>query len=144
MQNAADAAVIAASTNGSSNYDIEAKAVAAQYGYQNGANNVSVTASNAAACPAGGNTCYSVTISGPVPLFLSPLVGYNGDTVVNGQKEKTLTATAVATQGTQPRQYCILALASSGAQGIRTNGNPNANLAGCNVMSDNLLSFSQY
>src|SRR5262249_37868840 len=33
-------------------------------------------------------------------------------------------------------RYCLLALASSGAEGIRTNGAPFANLAGCNVMSN--------
>ena len=60
MQNAADAAALAAATNGGSNYDIEAKAVAAQYGFVNGTNNISVAVSNAAACPGGGNNCYSV------------------------------------------------------------------------------------
>src|ERR1700716_553442 len=54
MQNAADTAAIAAATNGGSNYDVEAKAVAAQYGFINGTNNISVTASNTAACPSGG------------------------------------------------------------------------------------------
>src|SRR5882724_11156513 len=44
MQNAADAAVIAAATNGTSNYATEAKAVAAQYGYTDGNNNITVTA----------------------------------------------------------------------------------------------------
>ena len=136
MQNAADAAAMAASTNGGLFYAAEAKAVAAQYGYTSGTNGISVTASNAAACPAGGNNCYSVTITGAVPLYLSPVVGYTGDTTVNGQKEKTITATAIATQVTTPRQYCILALASSGVEGIRTNGNPKANLAGCNTMSN--------
>src|SRR5262249_19144999 len=63
MQNAADAATIAASTNGGSNYDVEAKAVAAQYGFVDGSNNVIVTASNSAACPSGGSNCYSVTIT---------------------------------------------------------------------------------
>src|ERR1700720_2886104 len=62
MQNAADAAALAAATNGGANYDVEAKAVAAQYGFVNGANNITVAASNAASCPSGGNTCYSVTI----------------------------------------------------------------------------------
>src|SRR5438094_3440354 len=46
MQNAADAAVIAAATNGGSNYDAEAKAVAAQYGFRDGSSNIVVTASN--------------------------------------------------------------------------------------------------
>ena len=51
MQNAADAAALAAASNASSNYDVEAKAVAALYGYIDGRNNVTVTASNAATCP---------------------------------------------------------------------------------------------
>src|SRR5258706_15689057 len=64
MQNAADAAALAAATNGGANYDVEAKAVTAQYGFVDGANTITVAASNAAACPAGGNTCYGVAISG--------------------------------------------------------------------------------
>ena len=51
MQNAADAAAVAAATNGGANYGVEAKAVAAQYGFVDGTNNISVKASNAAACP---------------------------------------------------------------------------------------------
>src|SRR5579862_8150988 len=98
MQHAADSAAIAAATNGSSNYNVEALAVAAQYGFVNGANNVTVTASNTATCPAGGNTCYSVTITGMVPLYLSQVVGYKGTTTVNGVAQTSLTATAVATQ----------------------------------------------
>src|SRR3981189_3412394 len=37
---AADGAVVAAASNVSSNYDVEAKAVAAQYGFVNGSNNI--------------------------------------------------------------------------------------------------------
>src|SRR5438067_3770288 len=84
MQNAADAAAIAAATNGGSNYAVEAKAVTAQYGFVNGSKNVTVTASNTAACPGGGDTCYSVTIAGLVPLFLSQVIGYKGDASLNG------------------------------------------------------------
>src|ERR1700686_2585217 len=58
MQTAADAAALAAATNAGSNYDVEAKAVAAQYGFVDGTNTFSVTVSNAAACPGGGNNCY--------------------------------------------------------------------------------------
>ncbi len=84
MQNAADAAVIAAADNGGSNYDVEAKAVAVQYGFVNGSNKVTVTVSNTAVCPdpadvADGNTCYSVTITKCVPLYLSKVVGFKGD-----------------------------------------------------------------
>ena len=136
MQNAADAAAIAAATNASSNYDVEAKAVAAQSGFVDGSSNVTVAASNTATCPAGGNTCYSVTISSYVPLYLSQVLGYGGNATLSGKPQESLSATAVALQGPMPTQYCILALASSGKQGIRSNGAPNANMTGCNVMSD--------
>jgi Flp pilus assembly protein TadG len=75
MQNAADAAAIAAASNASANYDVEAKAVAALYGFVDGQNNTTVTASNTATCPTGGNTCYSVTITSLDPLYLSQVVG---------------------------------------------------------------------
>jgi len=137
MQNAADAAALAAATNAGSNYDVEAKAVAAQYGFVDGTNNISVAVSNTAPCPAGGNTCYSVTISGFTPLLLSQVVGFKGDTNLNGTLEKKLSSAAVAKPTIQPQDVCMLALATSGAaQGIRTNGAPTANMNGCNVMSN--------
>jgi Flp pilus assembly protein TadG len=135
MQNAADSAAIAAATNGSSNYDVEAKAVAAQYGFVDGTNNVTVTASNTATCPAGGNTCYSVTITSMVPLYLSQVVGYSGDTTLNGAREKALSSAAVAQQTAVQQPICLLALSQAG-QGIRTNGAPNSNFTGCTVMSN--------
>jgi Putative Flp pilus-assembly TadE/G-like len=138
MQNAADAAALAAATNGGSNYDLEARAVAAQYGFVNGTNNISIAVSNTAACPGGGgNSCYSVTISGFVPLLLSQVVGFTGNARLNGAAAKQLSSVAVAKATTQPQDLCMLALASSGAaQGIRTNGAPTANMNGCNVMSN--------
>src|SRR5262249_13050961 len=48
MQNAADAAAIAAAMNGGTNYATEAKAVAAQYGFSNGSGSIVVTATNPA------------------------------------------------------------------------------------------------
>jgi Putative Flp pilus-assembly TadE/G-like len=135
MQNAADAATIAAATNGGTNYAIEGKAVAARYGFVDGTNNVSVVVTNAAACPGGGNTCYGASISGYVPLLLSRVLGITGDGNVNGTLQKKLSSLAVAKA--QPEDVCMLALASSGvAQGIRTNGAPTANMNGCNVMSN--------
>jgi len=131
MQNAADSAAIAAAANASSNYAVEANAVAAQYGFVNGANNVTVTASNTAACPAGGNTCYSVTISSVVPLYLSQVVGYKG----NGANGTTLTSEAIAQQTTIQQPICLLALDTSGTA-LRTNGAPKANFTGCTVMSN--------
>jgi hypothetical protein len=136
MQNAADAAALAAATNAGSNYDVEAKAVAAQYGFVDGTKNISVAVSNAAACPGGGNNCYSVTISGFMPLFLSQIVGYRGDATLNGAAAKQLGNSAVAKQNPKNQDFCLLALAGSGAQGIRTNGAPTADLNGCSVMSN--------
>jgi len=49
MQNAADAAALAAATDGTSNYQTTANAVAAQYGYTNGANNATVSANRLSA-----------------------------------------------------------------------------------------------
>ena len=137
-QHAADSAAVAAASNASPSYAAEAKAIAAQYGFQDGVNGVTVTATNAAACPTGGANCYSVTITKPVPLVLSPIVGYQGDVVMSGGAAgKALAATSVSVQSKSPRTYCVLALASSGAQqGIRTNGAPFANLNGCDVMSN--------
>jgi hypothetical protein len=137
MQNAADAATIAAAINGGTNYAVEAKAVAARYGFVDGINNVSVTVTNTAACPGGGNTCYSATVSGYVPLLLSRVLGITGDGVVNGSLQKRLSSLAVAKPASTPVELCMLALATSGApQGIRTNGSPTADMNGCNVMSN--------
>src|SRR6516225_2570191 len=137
MQNAADAAVIAASTNGGSNYAIEAKAVAAQYGFVDGSNNVTVTASNTAACPGGGNNCYSVTITDLVPLYLSQVVGFAGNAKIGSAAANSLTSSAVSTQGATPVSLCILALAGSKTDpAILGNGSPKADLTGCSIMSN--------
>jgi hypothetical protein len=139
LQNAADAAAIAAATNAGPTYDSEAKGVAAQYGQQDGTNGVTVTTSNAAPCPAGAGTgpCYSVTVSRPMPLMLAQVVGYQGNAKLNGGPAQLVSATAVAIVGPTTRSYCILALASSGAStALLTNGAPMANLSGCNVMSN--------
>jgi Flp pilus assembly protein TadG len=135
MQNAADSAAIAASTNGSANYATEAKAVSAQFGYTDGTNHVTVTSSNSAACPSGGNTCYSVSVSTIVPLFLTQIIGFRGDTTLDNGPAKTVTATAIATKGTVARQYCVLALGTVGSA-IQSNGASKANLGGCSTMSN--------
>jgi Flp pilus assembly protein TadG len=136
IQNAADAAVIAAAANGSANFATEAKAVAAQYGLQDGTNNVTIGVSNTAACPAGGNNCYSVTITAAVPLYLTQVVGYRGNATANGAPAVSFSTTAVASQGAQQVEYCVLALAGSGQPGITSNGSPFANLSGCSIMSN--------
>ena len=82
MQNAADAAAIAAATagtvNGSSAYQPEAKGVAAKFGFPDGSGNITVAAaspSTATNCTSG---CYTVTVQDKVPLFLSKVVHYGG------------------------------------------------------------------
>ena len=138
MQNAADAAAIAAASNAGPSYDVEALAVAAQYGFQNGVGGVTVSAINDAPCPAGATgPCYRVNISRAEPLLLAQITGYQGDTVYGGSPAKLVGATAVAVQGLAPRSYCVLTLATSGATpALRTNGAPDASLSGCNVMSN--------
>ena len=137
MQNAGDAAAIAAATNNGSAYASEAKAVAAQYGFQDGSGNahVTVASSNTATnCTA---NCYTVTISDEVPLFLSQVIGYTGTTTVNKKGMTAITAAAVAmTRVGSASPYCILALAGNVTNDIISNGAPKANLNGCNVMSN--------
>jgi hypothetical protein len=136
MQNAADAATIAAATNGGAGYATEAKAVAAAYGFADGVKNVTVTATNTAACPGGGSTCYSVAITALVPLYVSPIIGFRGDASANSSPQKRLNSVAVANFTTTQVPVCLLALGLTGAQDVVTNGNPKANLAGCSVMAN--------
>jgi len=135
MQNAADAAALAAATNATSSYASEAKAVTSQYGFTDGSDSVTVTATNAATCPDGAAGCYQVTISKSVPLTLSRLVGFEGSGVQNSRQVISLTSAAVAKRITTPREYCILALQSVGTA-LTSNGAPFADLNGCNVMSN--------
>src|SRR5437870_11950874 len=73
LQNAADAAVIAAALNGTGSYASEAKAVAAQYGFVDGAGGITVTASDNQTCPDGATDCYQVTVAqSSTPTFCSP------------------------------------------------------------------------
>jgi Flp pilus assembly protein TadG len=135
MQNAADAAAIAAATSNGPGYATEGTAVASQYGFPAGTGNISVSVTNPATATGCSANCYVVTISDNVPLFFSQAVGYQGGATANGQPASTITASAVATAKTA-YDYCILALAGSGKQGIRTNGAPKADLGGCNTMSN--------
>lgn len=135
MQNAADTAAIAAASNATANYATEAKAVAAHYGFTDGQNGVSITASSGVTCPDGSSGCYSVTIAKSFPLILAEFVGYSGDATLNGAPAKRIHATAVATVATIQRPYCLVALGQSGTT-IRSNGAPFADLSGCNLMSN--------
>jgi len=138
MQNAADAAAIAAATNGGSDYLAEAQAVATRYGFKNEVDGVSVSATDTAICPDGVNSqCYRVTVSRPMPLMLAQIVGYKGDTEIDGSPAKLISAVAVAKRAAN-REYCVLALANTKTNKaeLLTNGAPKADLSGCSVMSN--------
>ena len=135
MQNAADSAAIAAAMEGGSNYAAVGQAVAAQYGFVNGSGNIVVNVSQSSSATGCSSNCYTATVSDEVPLFLSPIVGYKGTSTVNNKQMTSIDSDAVATQSGGV-SYCLLALASSGAAGITSNGAPKANLQGCNVMSN--------
>jgi len=135
MQNASDAAALAAAGDATTNYASVANAVAKQYGYQNGVGGTTVAVSNTAPCPSGGNSCYSVSITLKQQLYLEPVLGFRGDTTMNGRPAVTLNASATAVQATTPRSYCLLALNTIGTS-ILGNGVPNTNFSGCNTMSN--------
>src|SRR4249919_1387480 len=138
MQNAADAAVIAAASNATSNYNIEAAAVAANYGFVNGANNVTVTSTDSAACPADPDVtppCYKVTITSIVSLALVEIVGYKGNAEIDGARLQQLSSAATATKTVIQQPICLLGLDTTG-QAITSNGAPNADFSGCTVMSN--------
>jgi Flp pilus assembly protein TadG len=128
LQNAADAAVIAASQNGASSYQSEAKAVAARYGLVDGSNGITVTALDNQTCPSGGTDCYKVTVAqASASLFFSSVLGVPAP---------TLSATAMASAAAT-HNYCLLALAASGTDpAIQGNGAASANMNGCSVMSN--------
>src|SRR5262249_53900114 len=101
-----------------------------------GTNNVTVTASNAATCPSGITPpCYSVTISSVLPLILTEVIGYLGNSTLNGARAQTLTSAAVANKPVIQTPICLLGLDTSGTA-VRTNGAPNADFSGCTIMSN--------
>ena len=134
-QNASDAAAVAAAADGTSNYSTVADAVAAQYGFTNGVNGVTVTPSNTATCPGGGNACYSVAITMKQQLYLLPVVGFSGNTTLNGSAAQTIQSSATASNVGVTHQYCLLTL-STITSSLGSNGAPKANMAGCSIMSN--------
>jgi Flp pilus assembly protein TadG len=140
MQNAADSAAIAAATaavrnSTPSSYVAEAKAVTAQYGFVDGANNVTVVPLDKQPCPSpsDGNNCYTVTITSRVQLWLSQVVGYAGDWTVSGVKGKKLSSAATAITPVAP--LCLLALNTTGTA-FQSNGGPKTDFTNCTIMSN--------
>jgi Flp pilus assembly protein TadG len=128
LQNAADAAAIAAARNGTSSYQSEALAVAASYGFVDGSNGISVTPLNNQTCPNGQTNCYQVTVAmASAPQFFSQIVGIPAPAI----------SSAAMAGGAQTHTYCLMAFASSGTDpAIQGNGVPAANLDNCNIMSN--------
>jgi len=130
MQNAADSAAVAAATNGGATYQNEAKAVAAQYGYVDGSNGVTVTALNNQACPDPTTeaNCVKVTVAmATAPQFFSQVIGFPAP----------LLSSASMASGARIDQYCLLALAGDGTDpAIASHGANSANMTGCNIMSN--------
>lgn len=163
QQNAADAAVVAAANAGlqdyyancasscswGANYEVEGKAVANQFGYLNGTGNVTVSVKGPdtpAPCPANvtiqiasAASCFQVTISKPVPLYMTHLLGFNGNYSLSGQHMELITATAYAAPVSEPADICLLTLgwgayAKGGQQyAMQFHGSSGINLEGCPV-----------
>lgn len=138
LQNAADSAAIAAATNNSatgSTYLFEARAAAQKFGFVDGQDNTSVTAS-IVTCPAGspvGAVCYQASLSKVLPIAISAIVGFRGD--ANGGFAQTIPAVAVATTSGSAKTACIWSL-STGTNSFNSNGGPKPDLAGCNILSN--------
>jgi Flp pilus assembly protein TadG len=128
MQNAADSAAIAASKDGTSSYQSTGEAVAAQYGFTNGVDGITVTITNNQTCPNGQTNCYSAAVTqASAQQFFSTVLGFSAP---------TLSAGAMASGG-QTHPYCLLALAYSGTDpAILSNGGPKADLSHCGIMSN--------
>jgi Flp pilus assembly protein TadG len=145
MQSTADSAVVAAganadAANGGTTYITEAKAVAASSGFTDGVSNTAVTPNywtTTSKCPASLTTCYQVTISRYVPLYLVGLLGYTG---TSGNASQEIQATAYASPG-QGGNVCVLALdtRSNDIHSIFGGTNADATIGGSCQVADNLL-----
>ena len=169
-QNAADGAVLAAAAadqselalgdakglsagtpNCTSCYAEEGKGVATKHGFTNGASNTAVSVQKGQSCLninpelAGmngyPNVCYKVTISRPMELLFTRLIGFRGDNTVlsaGGGSSSAQTLRAIAYAGPVPVQVpvCVLGLKKNDSQTIRLNGAPRADLGDCTIFSD--------
>jgi Flp pilus assembly protein TadG len=155
LQNAADSAAIAAATTGTTNeatkcgtvkgdFCFEARAAAAKYGYVDGTGNVTVTPTYGVACPGAVAACYTATLTTKIPLYLTKLVGYQGNTTIGSARAQTIRAVAVVSKG-DPVNYCLMALGNGTGNanaafrlngGGGNGGNSNIDLSGCDLFSN--------
>jgi Flp pilus assembly protein TadG len=132
-QSAADSAAIAAAANNDAasngtGYILEARAVAAKYGFTNGTNNTTVnviyqTVASVPNCVT--TSCYVVTIAHSMPIFLSSIVGYQGNVALGSGRGESIQAAAVATPKSSSGGACDTSLGSAG-QSLRLDGLPKA------------------
>lgn len=150
LQNAADSAAIAAATTGTTNeatkcgtvkgdFCFEARAAAAKYGYVDGTGNVTVTPTYGVACPGAVAACYTATITRKLPLYLTKLVGYQGDTTIGSARAQIIKAVAVVSKG-DPVNYCMMTLGTGDSFVLK--GGPNADMPGCDLFSNGNLACS--
>lgn len=146
QQNAADSAVIAAAIKGATS---EGATVATNYGYTNNVGNATLTwpSPSSTLCPATvtnlvpGTSCYQVTITKKVPLYLTQVVGFReGSTVIGTAPAKTITASAIAGTIASTSAYCIGANDQIVMNGGGSSG-PNA-FQGCSLIAGGSLTCS--
>lgn len=135
-------------------FDCEAKAALASYGLVSGlgtvdtanrtttsvstswtTSNITVTATySTSGCPGTASTCYTVTVAKVVPLSLSAIVGFRGNTTLNGGPAQRIYASAVASGPGAMTGYCLVGLGTSG-NSITLSGGNGTDLTGCNMLS---------
>lgn len=138
QQTAADSAVItAALTSGSTS---DTYAVTKAYGLTNGSGNVTVTVSTPA-CPSGanvvGNTCYQVTVNRKVPIYLTRLAGFAGDTTIGASPAKYIAASAMAALTGGNTNFCMIGFSS-----LKLAGGNGTDLTGCALESGGSMQCS--
>lgn len=143
IQNAADAAAIAAASNNNQTEigtlpQMEARAAAQPFGYVHGDGDQTVTAA-LTTCPTGvdaGGICYEAVVTDTFPLSFSRLVGFFG---TDGTGSQLISARAVAiangTIGGGDQTLCAWTL-SSETNSFTSNGGPRPDLDGCSLLSN--------
>lgn len=146
MQNAADSAALAASTNACDvaatchtatpfkpTFVQEAAAVATGYGFTNGINDTTVNTKTKACPDDATKTCYWVKITRVTPVNMLRMVGFRGDAALSSGlgRGQTIAALSISSSRGTPSPLCLVALTSTGT-GITTHGTGSA-FSGCSV-----------
>ncbi len=153
LQNAADSAALAAANNADTTnhtsgsnvftgYKWAATGVAIGYGFipagfTGGTADTTVDAVKlTTGCPGGAASCYKATINRTLPIYLTGLTGFRGNsTTASGARGELISAAAIAGPKNVSTPDCILTLATSG-DGLHTSGAPKADLTGCTVQTN--------